>query len=84
MRTDCTIRYNDLHMAFFWKSPFPFRAFVAMTVGKSTAHSDNLGWYILGFEICQGVPNASFGLKEWADQRMKNVNKALIEQSQPY
>ena len=28
----------------------------------------------LGLEICQGVPNAYFGLTEWADQRMKNVN----------
>ena len=44
-----------------------------MTVGKPTAHSDYLGWYTLGLEICQGVPNANFGLTEWADQRMKNV-----------
>ena len=29
VRTDCTIRYNDLLMSFFfWKSPCPFRAFV--------------------------------------------------------
>ena len=55
-----------------------------MTVGKPTAHSDHLGWYKLGLEICQGVPNAYFGLTEWADQRMKNVNKAKLEQSQPY
>ena len=55
-----------------------------MTVGKPTAYSDHLGWYILGFEIAQGVPNAYLGLTEWADQRMKNVNKAIIEQAQPY
>ena len=24
----------------------------------------------LGLEICQGVPNAYFGLTEWADQRL--------------
>ena len=48
-----------------------------MTVGKPTAHSDHLGWYILGLEICQGVPNAYLGLTEWADQRMKNVKVAL-------
>ena len=28
MRTDCTIQYYYLLMAFFWKSPCPFRAFV--------------------------------------------------------
>ena len=55
-----------------------------MTVGKPTAHSDHLCWYTLGLDICQGVPNAYLGLTEWADQRMKNVNKAIIEQSQPH
>ena len=55
-----------------------------MTVRKPTAQSDYLGLYTLQLEICQGVPNAKFDLTEWADQRMKNVNKALIEQSQPY
>ena len=30
-----------------------------------------------GSEICQGVPNAYLSLTEWADQRMKNVNKAI-------
>ena len=55
-----------------------------MTVGKPTALSDNLGWYALGLEICQGVPNGNIGLPKWADQRMKNVNKAIIEQSQPH
>ena len=44
----------------------------------------SLGWYTLGSDICQGVPNAYFDQTEWADQRMKNVNKAIIEQSQPY
>ena len=55
-----------------------------MTVGKPTAHSDHLGGYTLCLEIFQGVPNAYFGLTEWADQRMKNVNKAIIEQSKPH
>ena len=52
-----------------------------MTVGKSTAHLDHLA---LCLEIRQGVPNANFSPTEWADQRMKTVNKAIKEQSQLY
>ena len=53
-----------------------------MIVGKPTAHSDHLGLYTSGFEIGQGVPNSYYDLTEWADQRMKNVNEAIIEKSQ--
>ena len=55
------------------------------TVGKPTAHSDHLGWYIFGLEICHGVPKAYryFSLTMFAYKKIKNVYIALREQSQP-
>ena len=58
LKTDCTIRYNDLLMAFFFKSPCPFRAFVEIgpAVLSISFYYFSIFSYYSPLEKCEALP----------------------------